>query len=118
MRASPIAPQTDPQILLKSHIIKHINEAIDRVRRAETRQYKGTNKECLLTRSRWPLLKNKVNLTENQVVKLKVLLMSRLKSVKSYLMKGNHSARCFLWFFKDYCGCISIFPQKKRMAMR
>ena len=36
-----------------------------------------------------PLLKNKVNLTENQVVKLKVLLMSRLKSVKSYLMKED-----------------------------
>ena len=57
-------------VLDRFHIIKHIKEAIDRVRRAETRQYKGTDKERLLTRSRWPLLKNKVNLTENQVVKL------------------------------------------------
>jgi len=74
------APQAI-NVLDRFHIIKHINEAIDRVRRAETRQYKGTNKERLLTRSRWPLLKNKVNLTESQVVKLKVLLTAFFVSV-------------------------------------
>jgi transposase len=82
------APQAI-HVLDRFHIMKHINDSIDTVRREEARKYKGTDQEALLTNSRWPLLKNKPNLTENQVVKLKELLGSKLKSVKSYLMKDD-----------------------------
>jgi transposase len=57
------APQCDPCAGPISYY-KHINDAIDTVRREEARKYKGTNQEALLTNSRWPLLKNRRNCSE------------------------------------------------------
>jgi len=82
------APQAI-HVLDRFHIMQNINKAIDTVRREEAQKYKGTGQEELMKHSRWPLLKNKPNLTENQVVKLKELLRSNLKSVKSYLMRED-----------------------------
>jgi len=82
------APQAI-HVLDRFHIMKNINDAIDTVRREEAKRYKGTVHEDLLTNSRWVLLKNPPNLTDNQVLKLHDLLQSNLQSVKSYLMRED-----------------------------
>lgn len=91
------APQAI-HVLDRFHIMQNINKAIDTVRREEARKYKGTSKEELLKHSRWPLLKNKENLTENQVLKMADLLRSKLKSVKSHLMREDFQP---FWQYKS-----------------
>jgi transposase len=67
--------------------MKKINEAVDMIRREESRLDYHSAK--YLKNSRWVLLKREDNLTENQVIKLKDLLERNLKSVKAYLLKNN-----------------------------
>lgn len=76
-------------VLDRFHIMKKFNEAIDEIRREEAKQFRQHSKEHILTHSRWPLLKNKENLTEKQVVKLKELLRHKLRSVKGYLLRED-----------------------------
>jgi transposase len=76
-------------ILDRFHIMKKFNEAIDDIRRQEAKELRQRSEDHVLVRSRWPLLKNKSNLTENQVVKLKELLRHNLRSVKGYLLRED-----------------------------
>jgi len=92
-------------ILDRFHIMKKFNEAIDKIRREEANQLSQHSKEHILIHSRWPLLKNKVNMTENQVVKLKDLLRHKLRSVKGYLMREDFQR---FWQFR-YIGCAEKF---------
>ena len=85
-------------ILDRFHIMKKFNEAIDKIRREEARQLSQHGKEHILIHSRWPLLKNKMNMTENQVVKLKDLLRHKLLSVKGYLMREDFQR---FWQFRS-----------------
>jgi len=74
-------------VLDRFHIMKKMNEAIDKVRRDETRQLEEDGYEPVLKHSRWCLLKRRENLTEKQTVKLAELLKYNLKSVRSYLLR-------------------------------
>jgi transposase len=76
-------------ILDRFHIMKKFNEAIDEIRRQEAKELFQHSKEHILVHSRWALLKNKPNLTDNQVVKLKELLRHKLRSVKGYLLRED-----------------------------
>jgi transposase len=76
-------------VLDRFHIMKKINEAIDEVRRGETRQLAEDGYEPVLKHSRWCLLKRPENLTEKQTVKLAELLKYNLKSVRSYLLRED-----------------------------
>lgn len=76
-------------ILDRFHIMKKFNEAIDEIRRQEAKELLQHSKEHVLIHSRWALLKNKPNLTENQVIKLKELLRHKLRSVKGYLLRED-----------------------------
>jgi len=76
-------------ILDRFHIMKKFNEAIDEIRRQEAKELLQHSKEHILVHSRWALLKNKPNLTDNQVVKLKELLRHKLRSVKGYLLRED-----------------------------
>jgi len=71
------------------HIMKKINEAIDEVRRGETRRLEQDGYEPVLKHSRWCLLKRRENLTDKQSVKLTELLRYNLQSVRSYLMRED-----------------------------
>jgi len=64
-------------ILDRFHIMKKFNEAIDTIRREEAKQLSLHCKGHILIHSRWLRLKNKVNMTENQVVVLKDLRFVR-----------------------------------------
>jgi len=76
-------------VLDRFHIMKKMNEAIDQVRRGETRQLEEDGYEPVLKHSRWCLLKRPENLTEKQTVKLAELLKYNLKSVRSYLLRED-----------------------------
>ena len=76
-------------ILDRFHISQKLSKAIDKVRVSETRALLAKGKELILKHSRWALLKNPENLTENQKVKLKDLLACNLKTVRAYLLKED-----------------------------
>lgn len=76
-------------ILDRFHIMKKFNEAIDEVRRNEVKELKESEQEKVLKNGRWVLLKRKKNLTDKQVLRLKDLLKTNLKSIKAYLMRED-----------------------------
>jgi len=67
----------------KFHILKIINEAVDNVRRAESKEF------VLLKNTRYIWLKNEKNLTEKQKEKLQELSLSKLnlKTLKAYQIR-------------------------------
>ena len=70
----------------KFHIVRHLMEAIDKVRRMEVKVLAEADREDLKgTRYLW--LKNPWNLTDGQQVRLEELLKSKLKIVRAYLLK-------------------------------
>jgi transposase len=74
-------------ILDRFHIVAKLNKAIDEVRAAEARQLVADGYEPVLKKTRWCLLKHRVNLTGNQRITLRELLRYNLKSVRAYLLK-------------------------------
>lgn len=76
-------------ILDRFHIAQKLGDAIDDVRAAETRALKAKGKDVILKNSRWCILKNPANLTDNQKVKLKDLLACNLKTIRAYLLKED-----------------------------
>jgi transposase len=112
-------------ILDRFHIMKKFNEAVDMIRREESRLDYHSEKH--LKHSRWVLLKREENLTEKQVIKLKDLLKRNLKSVKAYLLKNDFLQ---FWefekkeeagkFMKDWCSRTNrtkLLPMKKVSKM-
>lgn len=70
----------------KFHIIRHLMDAIDKVRRMEAKALVEVGSEVLKgTRYIW--LKNPWNLTDNQKIRLSDLLKSNLKIVRAYSLK-------------------------------
>jgi len=76
-------------VLDRFHIMKMMNEAIDKVRRSEVKRLEGDGYEPILRNSRWCLLKRPENLTDKQTVKLSELLQYNLKSVRSHLLRED-----------------------------
>ena len=78
-----------PQAVLvfdKFHIVRHLMEAVDQVRRDEVRE-KGPAHKALMYRTRFIWLKNPWNLTESQATRLGELERLNLKINRSYLLK-------------------------------
>ena len=74
-------------ILDRFHIVQKLTEAVDDVRKEETKRLKAEGFEPVLKNSRYCFLKNPENLTENQSAKLDELLHFDLKTVRAYLLK-------------------------------
>jgi len=80
----------------KFHVAKHLNEAVDTVRRQEHKELMARGDETLKnTRQLW--LFNPVNFTEEQAVDFEQLKWSGLKVARAWAMKELFSR---LW---DYC---------------
>jgi transposase len=78
-----------PQAVLvfdKFHIVRHLMEAVDQVRRDEIRD-KGPAHKALMYRTRFIWLKNPWNLTEGQALRLGELERLNLKINRAYLLK-------------------------------
>ena len=69
------------RVIDKFHVIKHANEAVDTVRKAEAK----TNQDLKKTKYIW--LKNDANLTDVQRVKKKSLMGKHLKTARAYSMR-------------------------------
>jgi transposase len=76
-------------VLDRFHIMKNMGDAIDKVRRGETKRLERDGYEPVLKGSRWCLLKRPENLTDKQTVKLAELLQYNLQSVRSYLLRED-----------------------------
>jgi transposase len=76
-------------ILDRFHIVAKMNQALDDVRAAESRQMAQEGHEPLLKKSRWCVLKRKENLTSQQRFRLRDLLRYNLKTVRAYLLKED-----------------------------
>jgi len=70
----------------KFHIVRHLLDAVDKVRREEAQKLKSENPE-LLKKSRYIWLKNPWNLTEKQRIRLSDLEKLNLKINRAYLLK-------------------------------
>ena len=78
-----------PQAVLvfdKFHIVRHLMEAVDQVRRDEVRE-KGAAHKALMYKTRFIWLKNPWNLTEGQAFRLGELEQLNLKINRAYLLK-------------------------------
>lgn len=72
-------------VIDKFHVIKHINEALDEVRRDEVKR--GPWYKHLLNKSKWLWLKNDANLTDKQLERKESLMHKRLKTARAYAMR-------------------------------
>ena len=70
----------------KFHIVRHLLDAVDQVRRQEAQKLKSENPE-LLNKTRYIWLKNPWTLTENQRLRLSDLEKLNLKINRAYLLK-------------------------------
>jgi transposase len=70
----------------KFHIVRHLMEAVEQVRRDETRE-KGAQHKALMSKTRYIWLKNPCNLTEQQALRLGELEQLNLKINRAYLLK-------------------------------
>jgi transposase len=70
----------------KFHIVRHLLDAVDKVRKEEAQRLKSEDPE-LLKKSRYIWLKNPWNLTDNQRVRLSDLEKLNLKINRAYLLK-------------------------------
>lgn len=70
----------------KFHIVRHLMEAVDQVRRDEVRE-KGAQHKALMYKTRFIWLKNPWNLTEGQASRLGALERLNLKINRAYLLK-------------------------------
>ena len=92
-----------------------MSEAIDKVRAVETRDLAAKGKEVILKHSRWCVLKNPENLTDNQKVKLKDLLACNLKTIRAYLLKEDFQS---FWDYKSATWAGKFLDQWCTQAMR
>ncbi len=104
-------------ILDRYHIAAKMNQAIDKIRAAETRVIAQGKKgiQTVLTHSRWCLLKPPENLTDLQAINLKDLLASNLKTIRAYLLKQEFQ---FFWEYHSPAWAEKFLRQWCTKAMR
>jgi len=107
------APQA--QILFdRFHIVKHLNEAVEEVRRSEMRRL--TQKEKVpFKRSRWLLLKNPWNLSDHQKERLSTLVRWNTPIVRAYYLKESFQ---LFWDYKQPKRAGDHLEKWMRSAMR
>jgi len=87
----------------KFHIVKHLMEAVDTVRRQESAE-KGQKYRDLVQGTRYIWLKNPWNLTDKQRVRLSQLEQLNLKINRAYLLKEQ---------FRQFWDCVDPADAKK-----
>ncbi len=114
-------------ILDRFHIVMHMSQAIDHVRRAEVRTLKQQGREPILTKTRWLLLKRRENQTTEQRTRLRDLLRHNLRAVRAMLLRESFEP---FWAYRsvDWAGafldewCVQVMrsriePMKKVARM-
>lgn len=103
------------QILFdRFHIVKHLNEALEEVRRSEMRRLSAEHKTPF-KRSRWLLLKNPWNLSPDQKERLSTLVRWNTPIVRAYYLK---EAFQLFWDYKQPARAKTHLEKWMHSAMR
>ena len=103
------------QILFdRYHIVKHLNEAVEQVRRGEMRRLSQKEK-VPFKRSRWLLLKNPWNLSDDQKERLSTLVRWNTPIVRAYYLK---EAFQLFWDYRQPKRAGDHLEKWMRLAMR
>lgn len=102
-------------VLDRFHVAKLASDAVDRVRRDEARGLRERGKKPILKKTRWILLKNKMNLTGDQRGRLQQLVRANVRSVRAYLLKEE--LRRF-WDYTSRAWAARFLDRWCTMAMR
>ncbi len=73
-------------ILDRFHIVKKLNEAIDEIRREETRARAQAGLDPLLKKMRWAFLKKRCNWTKSQRAGMRAIRGSALRTLRAFLL--------------------------------
>jgi transposase len=107
------APQA--QVLFdRFHIVKHLHEAVEEVRRSEMRRL-SLKERVTFKRSRWLLLKNPWNLNSDQKERLSTLVQWNAPIVRAYYLK---EAFQLFWWYKQSKRAHEHLQKWMRSAMR
>ena len=102
------------QILFdRFHIVKHLNEAVEEIRRSEMRRL-SLKEKAVFKRSRWLLLKNPWNLTGEQKERLSTLVRWNAPIVRAYYLK---EAFQLFWEYKQPKRAKDFLEKWMRSAM-
>ncbi len=71
------------------HVMKKFNEALDEIRREETRELRVAGYKPVLRKARWCLLQRPEILTDRQTTLLREILKHDLKTVRAWLSRDN-----------------------------
>jgi transposase len=87
-------------VLDRFHIAKHMNEAVDEVRRAESTRLRASSKEegKKLKNMRWPLLRKGSRVRGHARKKLNTLLASKLATARAWRLKESFH---HFWTYKS-----------------
>jgi len=103
------------QILFdRFHIVKHLNEAVDEVRRSEMRRLVGKEKAEFKS-TRWLLLKNPWNLSTDQQERLSRLVRLNLPIVRAWYLK---EAFQLFWDYRQRARARAHLEKWMNSAMR
>lgn len=104
-------------ILDRYHIAAKMNQALDKIRAAETRAIAKGKKgvKTVLEHARGCLLKRPENLTDKPSIKLKELLACNLKTIRGYLLKEEFQ---FFWQYVSVAWAEKFLDQWCKKAMR
>ena len=110
-------------ILDRFHIVKKLNEAVNKVRIEEVKNLKAEHYEPVMTGAKYCFLKRSENLTDKQSTQLSELLRYDLKTVRAYCLKEAfdvfwkyNSPYWAHWFMKKWCTRVMrsrLDPMKK-----
>lgn len=97
-------------VLDRFHIAKKLGEAVDQVRRDESKRMRQDGYEPVLNNSRYCFLKRSANLTSKQELKLKEVLQYDLKTVRAFYLKESfdafwqyNSPYWARWYLRKWC---------------
>lgn len=82
-------------ILDRFHIVQHLNQAVDKVRRAESTRLRGKPIAAKLKKMRWKLLRRGSRVRGQVRIKLEGLLQSKLATGRAWDLK-----ECFQYFWR------------------
>jgi transposase len=103
------------QILFdRFHIVKHLHEAVEAVRRSEMRRLSATERGPF-KRSRWLLLKNPWNLTSDQRERLSTLVRWNVPIVRAYYLKESFQ---LFWEYRQPARAEAHLQKWMHAAMR
>jgi transposase len=102
-------------VLDRFHIVMHLNQAVDQVRRAESGRLRGRPLAERLKRMRWQLLRRGSRVRGHARHKLDALVASKLATARAWNLKESFQ---YLWHYKSYIWAGAFLDYWTTLAMR